>query len=218
MTMTDEQIAAWLHKSVDADQAAQIEAAMAQDEALAARAARIGALDALARHAVPLEPELPEALRARLGLAPAVVADNVVDLAAVRTARALAAKPAATRSGFSRSDRWRVAAQLLVILSVGFAASQWRVSPTSTDDAAAYRALGDSRQTAANALLMFAPDIDARAAKAMIVKAGAQSIGAPSAAGVWQIYVAPAQRDATLAALRGMAAVQMAEPISGNQP
>ncbi len=222
MKHSDEQIAAWLHGSADAEDAARIEARLADDAELAARAGRLRKLDDLVRQAVPLEDALPAALLARLGIEQSDTNDNVVQLSLIRSARAEAPAAPPTRfaaftsSGWASSG-WRVAAQVLIVFGLGFGAAQWIGAPDQPEPRAAYRTLGDAPEAelSANALVLFAEGTDAAAARAMISDVSGRIVDEPSRAGTWQIRVDPGRRDQVLARLRAMSGVRMAEPIDG---
>ena len=216
MTVTDDQISAWLHGSASEEEAMEMEALAANVAEVASRVAKLRRMDDLLRQAVPLEESLPPELMARLGLAPAPVS-NVVDLAAARAARVVLAPAAPSRFAVFSNRGWRIAAQLFVVLGIGLAAAQWAHSPAPQSAEATYQALGDAPVSglSANGLLMFSSDTDAGEAHAIAARAGVQIIGAPTSAGAWKIAVDPARRDAVLKQLRGLPGVTMAEPIDG---
>ncbi len=219
MSLTDEQIAAWLHGSLDAEEAARIEAQVAGDPALSARAERLRQMDSLVRQAVPLEEPLPAELLARLGLA-APAADNVISLALARADRAAANQARQSRFAVLGSGSWRVAAQVVLFLGVGVTAAQWLSVQDRTQPDAAYHALGDtpSGEATANALVMFNPGIDLAEARAIATGSGATVIGTPTSTGAWRLNIDPARRDAVLSELKAMPEVKMAEPIDGDAP
>lgn len=223
MTVTDDQISAWLHGSLDEGEVARIEALVANDPQVSARAAELRRLDALFRQAVPLEEPLPAELMARLGLE--IGADdrsNVVDFATARAARVEMAPAAPARvpvfaSSLFASKTWRIAAQVVIVLGIGITAGQWMLTPQVQTPEASYRALGDApgAEATANALVKFAEDTDVTEAKALASRAGARIIGAQTEAGAWRLAVDPARRDAALEQLRAMPQVSMAEPLDG---
>lgn len=218
MTVTDDQISAWLHGSADQAEAAQIAALVASDPQVSARAAQLRRLDELFRQAIPLEEPLPAELMARLGLDSAATdRSNVVDLAAARAARVEMAPVAPARVPVFAAKAWRIAAQVVIVLGIGVTAGQWVLTPRVQSPEAAYHALGDASgaEASANAVVKFAGDTDAAEAKALASRAGARIIGAQTEAGAWRLAVDPARRDAVLEQLRGMPQVSMAEPIDG---
>jgi negative regulator of sigma E activity len=219
MMPDDEAIAAWLDGTLDPDGARRMTELAANDEAFARRVARLRQLDDLVRAAVPTEDSIPDALLARLGLAPAPAGSAVVvDLAAARQERAVRAAPAVRAGGGWR----RLAAQLALVAGVGLAVAVLsRPAEQAADPAAQYRALGAAPAAAsreANALVKFAPGVAADEAGRIAGAAGARLFGAPNAAGAWKAVVAPSHRDAALGALRGDSRVVMAEPIDGAAP
>jgi hypothetical protein len=218
MTVTDDQISAWLHGSVDAAEDARIGGLIANDPQLSARAAQLGHLDDLVRQAVPLEESLPPELMARLGLdIGAADRDNVISLAAVRAARVEKAASTSARTPAFTSKVWRIAAQVALVVGVGVTAGQWILTPQGQVPEASYRTLGDAPGTEAsvNALVKFATATDANEARALASRAGARIIGTQTEAGAWRLAVEPARRDAALQMLRAMPQVSMAEPIDG---
>lgn len=218
MTVTDDQISAWLHGSVGGAEGERIEALVACDPQVAARAAQLRSLDELYRQAIPLEEALPAELMARLGL-DALAADrsNVVDLTAARAARVVMAPAPLARVPVFASRAWRIAAQVVIVLGIGITAGQWILTPQGQSSEASYRALSDApgAESSANALVMFADGTDATEAKALASRAGARIVGTQTEAGAWKLAVDPARRDAVLEHLRTMPQVGMAEPIEG---
>jgi len=218
MTVTDDQIAAWLHGAIDGAEAERIEALVASDPHVATRAAQLRRLDELFRQAAPLEEPLPAELMARLGLnVRAADSSNVVELAAARAARVEQAQPAPARVPIFASKAWRIAAQVVIVLGIGVTAGQWILTPQAQAPEASYHALGDTpgAEASANALVMFASTTDTAEAKALTSHAGARIIGTRTEAGAWRIAVDPARRDAVLEQLRSMPQVSMAEPLDG---
>ena len=229
----DEQLSAWLDGGLDADGNAKMADLAARNEDVAARAARLRRMDELVRAAVPEEETIPPELLARLGLAQpeaasAAPAAQVIDLAAARAARpapAPASAPArapAPRAWFTGMGR--IAAQLVLISGLGLGVMlalghdrQPATPGAPTEASADYRVLGDASRAApaANALVRFAPGIDAAQAAALARTAGASMVGAPSAAGTARLAIAPARRDAVLARLRATPGVILAEPLDG---
>jgi anti-sigma factor RsiW len=113
MTITDTELIAFLDGELDDSRLADIEAALAADPALAARAEQLAASDLAVRRAfdaVLAEP-VPAALLAAAGTAPAAV----VDLAAARAARQAA--PAVMPS--SSRPRWWLPTSLAATLALG---------------------------------------------------------------------------------------------------
>lgn len=215
----DEQLSAWIDGGLDADGIAKMADLAARNEDIAARAARLRRMDELVRAAVPEEEEVPAELYARLGLATPARAAEVIELASVRAARSAPAPARPARfAGFGR-----IAAQLLLISGLGlgvmFALGQQQ-QPAAPEASADYRVLGDASRAApaANALVRFAPSIDAAQASALTRAAGASLVGAPSAAGTARLAIDPARRDAVLARLRTTPGVVLAEPLDGSRP
>jgi hypothetical protein len=226
MTVSDEHISAWLHGALTADEAARMAVLAANDPETAARAGRLRHLDDLLRQAVPLEDTLPAALQERLGLAvSATQLSNVIDLAAARTAAEAAAQKVRNGAAPAQPTRfmafaaggWRVAAQVIVVLGIGLAASQWIGAPRLQVPEANYRTLGDvpTSGVSANALVIFVGGTDASEARALASRAGARIVGAANGGGVWRLAINPARRDAALEQLRALPEVRMAEPIDG---
>jgi hypothetical protein len=218
MTISDDRIAAWLHGALTAEEAKEIEMLIANGPEAFARAEQLRHLDALVRQAIPLQDSLPPELLARLGLAvSAPHQENIIDFAAARRVRTVTASAPRVRGTTFASGGWRVAAQLLIVVGVGFTAAQWIGAPGTQPPDANYRALGDApgAESAANALVIFANGTTPVEARAIAGKAGARIIGTPTKAGVWRLFVDPARRDAVLKALRGHSSVTMAEAIDG---
>jgi len=226
----DQQLSAWLDSGLDEEGSMNMADLAARNEDVAARVARLRQMDELIRAAVPQEDEIPAELLARLGLAPAAAAGpaEVIDLAAARAARSAAA-PA--RQPLRFAGFGRIAAQLVLVLGLGLGAmlalcpnraGQAPAGPAAASPGQAdYRVLGDAGPAApaANALVRFAPGVDAAAAEALSRNAGATLIGPPSASGTARLAIDPARRDAVLARLRETTGVVLAEPLdSGAQP
>lgn len=219
MNVTDHQLSAWLSGCLNADEAAQIAAAVEADPALAKRAERLRHLDELVRTVVPLDAVIPDALIARLGLAAApATADRaatapVIDLAGERARRAeqAAALPTEPQRSF---HGWRIAAQVALIVGIGMAALQFMPRGAEKTPEGAYRVLSDDSmpQPDADALVMFAPGTTPQAARAIVLAAGGTVVGEPTAAGAIRIKTG-ANREDMLARLRARADVIMAEPV-----
>lgn len=217
--MTDDQIAAWLHGSLEAQDAAHAEAMIAADPVLAERASRLRRLDDLVRQSVPLEDPLPAELLARLGLPasandPATLATaDIIDLAARRAARA----PARPTRFAAFTGGWRVAAQIALVVGMGYGAMQIFTSHIPTQPEAAYRMLGSAPDATAatNALVMFDPGIRPADARALLGRPGVQVIGEPTSAGAWRLHIEPGRRASVLAELAATPRVRLAEPIEG---
>lgn len=209
----DETLAAWLDGALDAEGVRRMTELAAQREDLSRRMERMRHLDDLVRLAVPAEKAVPDALLARLGLAPAGAA-TVVSLAAARAARTQATP--VRRSG---SALMRMAAQLALVAGIGLAVFVLaRPADRAQDPAAAFRALGSTsgaEASSANALIRFAPGIEAPEADRIARSAGIRLIGQPNAAGAWKAVVEPGRRAASLEVLGMDARVIMAEPIDG---
>lgn len=216
MHPSDEAISAWLDGVADEATTQAIETALADDTAFAEHVAALAAADELVRAAYPVEPQVPDALLLRLGLAaPAAAADNaaatadVIDFAAART-RVRQAPPPAPR--FAPGQLPRIAAQLALVAGLTGLATGWWLMAPATD--APYHALGSAAaEASANGIVMFDSAISTTAARALLIAAGATPVSDPSTAGAWRVAVAPAQRDAVLAQLRARPDVTMAAPI-----
>jgi len=188
------------------------------DEAMALRAQRFRKIDALVRDAVPLEEEVPAELLARLGLqAPRVGADNVVNMAEARAAKAAAQAPAA-RGSWRGLAQGRLAAQWLLLLGLGIGGTLYFAAPRPSEPQAEYHVLGDAPQPGVsslqpNAVAMFAPGTDQHRIRALLAGSGAKVIGAPSAQGLWKLSTPAGQRKAILEKLAADPAVTMAEPL-----
>jgi hypothetical protein len=231
MTPDDMMISAWLDGTLDTDGAARMTELAANDEAFALRVQRLRHLDNLVRAAVPVEPEIPAALLARLGLAEAPVRAepmraDVVDFAAARQQRAqqqAARQPVPeSTSRFGRSAFLKVAAQVAIIAGVGLSVAVFNMpGQKAGEPSAEYRTLSSAPDTTAheaNALVRFAPGIAASDAQRIAGAAGVRLVGTPNAAGAWKAVVAPGRRTAVLDALRADQRVSLAEPIDGGTP
>lgn len=221
--VSDAEISAWLDGSLDQDGMARMDR-LAQDEpGIVLRAERMRHLDDLVRTAVPLEDDVPQALLERLGLAaPAAPASaQVIDLAAARSRRA-AGTPAPRARGLA-GGFGRMAAGFALVAGLGLGIAVWfgaGGNPADRPARADYTALGDAARPGqaaapANAIVMFSAGLPAAQARAILHGSGAQIVAGPSAAGAWQLALAPGRRDAALAALRRRADVRLAEPLDG---
>jgi anti-sigma factor RsiW len=222
MTISDDQIAAWLHGGLSETEATQVKAMIEADPQATRRLGEMQRLDALIRKAIPLEPQLPPELIARLGLDNAPVAkmgdaDNVIDFASARAARAVPAQPPAERFRGATAQRWLWTAQAAAVVGIAVIGLQFMPSPQQPDANPGFRTLSDAPAATAggNAIVVFAPGIDAGEARSIMAATGARIIGEPSSTGAWQIDIHPARRDATLSALRAKPQVAMAEAIDG---
>ncbi len=215
MTISEDQLSAWLHGSVDPAEAERIAARVANDPELTKRADRLRQLDSLVRSAVPISETLPPELLVRLGLAAQPPVSNVLNLADARASRSTMQKP--SRIAAFASGGWKVAAQVALIVGIGTAVVQFAGPARQSSPEAAYRALGDgpTAEASANALVMFDADLDEHAVKAVAGRVGAQLIGGETQAGVWRLSIDPAKRDDALSQLRAMPDVRMAEAIDG---
>jgi hypothetical protein len=215
MTLNDEQISEWLHGGLPDEQAARIAAQVANDPDATRRADRLRHLDDLLRQAVPLENTLPDELMARLGLYAPTRISNIVDLAEIRAAKSEAQTIPPRRAARFGYGNWQIAAQFLIVLGVGFGATQWVGAPPPTAPKAEYRALGDapSAGATANALVMVSGETDATETADLAAKVGARVIGTRTEAGAWRFAIHPTRRDAVLGQLRSLPEVSMAEPI-----
>lgn len=215
--ITDEQLAAWLHGSLEGDEALRIEKLVSDRADLAQRVMHLQKLDDIVRKAIPKEETLPDELLARLGITAVPTTDNVVDFATVRANRASSPKPKKTYFAALSSGSLRVAAQLVLVIGLGVGAAQWMFQPKTAQDKGDYHVLGEDEDNVAppNAMLLFRPDVDPNDAKAIIKQSNGRVIGVPTDAGVWKIYINPALRDEALSKLRAKDEVRMAEPVDG---
>lgn len=224
----DEAVSAWLDGGLDKDGAAAMEEMAAMNEGVALRAARLRHMDDLVRSAIPEEDSVPRALLDRLGIGqPIKSGAKVVDLAQARASRDARRSPVTPRPRIAAlSGGWRVAAQVTLVVGLGLAGI---VYLGRGDDAgmravsgprAVYTALGDATATksTANAVVMFAADVDAAEGRAIFSRVGASVVSGPSAGGAWQLAIDPAKRSDVLAGLRQRGDVTMAEPLDGEQP
>jgi len=226
----DERLSAWLDGGLDDDGNEKMADLAEANEDIARRAARLRRMDELMRAAVPEEDHVPDELLARLGLANAAQlhgraespagAAEVIDLAAARAARAAQSAPVTPRrlAGFGR-----IAAQLVLISGLGLGimlAVNSGQDRTGTGTDARYRTLSDASAAPvpANALVRFAPGVDAAEAAALARHAGADLVARPSASGTARLSIAPVRRDAVLSRLRASPRVLLAEPLDGGQP
>lgn len=218
----DIEISAWLDGMMDKDGALAMTELAASDETMAARAERLRHIDDLVRSAVPAEEAIPPELLERLGLSGVATADKVVNLAAARKERGRRAEARAARTApVGRNGLWRIAAQVALVAGLGASLALWNASSNTRQGDASYRTLSDAAQPAAlraNAMVVFAPGVDAAGARAIAAGAGARLIGEPNAAGAWKLALAPARRDAVLAALRADDRVTLAEAMDGQVP
>ncbi len=222
MTISDDQIAALLHGGLSDAEASRVKAMIEADPQATRRLGEMQRLDALIRKAIPLEPKLPPELMARLGLdkaqvAKSGVADNVIDLASARAARATAAQAPAAQFRSATTQRWLRTAQAAAVIGIAVIGLQFMPSLQRPNANPGFRTLSDApvATAGANAIVMFAPGIDAGEARSLIGATGARVIGVPSSTGVWQIGIDPARRDAVLSALRTKPQIAMAEAIDG---
>ncbi len=215
--ITDEQLAAWLHGSLEGDEALRIEKLVLDRADLAQRVMHLQKLDDIVRQAIPKEETLPDELLARLGITAVPATDNIVDFATARANRAPLAKPQKTYFAAFSAGGWRVAAQLVLVIGLGVGAAQWMFQPKTARDNGNYHVLGETEGNVAtpNAMLLFVSDVDPSEAKAIIKQSNGRVIGMPTDAGVWKIYINPAQRDEVLGKLRAKDEVRMAEPVDG---
>ncbi|MDE2403151.1 MAG: hypothetical protein KGM17_00355 [Sphingomonadales bacterium] len=223
-TVGDDRVSAWSDGMLDENGMAEMDRLAAKDPDIAMRGARIRHIDALVREAVPLDEGVPPALLERLGLAePAGQAGpgaDVIDLAAARAQRTKVAAAAAGQGFVARHAR--IAAGLALVLGLGVSVAVWRGPGSVTPEQgrpADYVALGDAARPGAgapaNAIVLFAPQVPADQARLILTRAGARIVTGPSPAGVWQLALAPARRDAVLAGLRGRGDVRLAETLGG---
>lgn len=125
MGITDEMLMAYADGELDAEAAARVEAAMATDDSLGARMARMAEARAAVRRAYQVAPPVPAALEARVRemIAAKVAADR----------QAQAAPPAASNVVDLASRRrvvpfWQLPAAAMLALAVG-AGSAWLAAP-----------------------------------------------------------------------------------------
>lgn len=214
----DERICAWIDNMLDDEETQEMTRLVANDDALAARAARLQHLDALVRAAVPEEAALPPALLDRLGLGrPDGAGASVIHLKEVRAANDAAAKRPAGRVAGHRA--WRIAAQLALVGALGVALAVWQ-APGDRADRAQFRTLSDAARPSGpvNAIVMFAPGVDADTARTIAKGAGVSLIGKPNEAGMWKLSVPMGRRAAVLEMLRSNAKVSLAEPVDAKEP
>ncbi len=216
MNISDEQIAAWLHGELTGEEAASMGKLIAGDPEATRRADRLRLLDEQVRQAIPETP-LPKELLSRLGLASTPVTADVVDLGKVRAERSEASQARPRHTARFTSGALRIAAQLLIVIGIGFGAMQWARGPDRPAREANYRTLGDapSAQSSANLLIMFRDKAGSSEANVLANRVGAELVGGPTAAGAWRFAIDPARRDRVLDELRSMPEVSMAEAIDG---
>jgi hypothetical protein len=112
--------------------------------------------------------------------------------------------------GGGRWQGWAIAAQFMLLLAAAVAITGPRLHP----DPARYVALGGSRVSeAANLVVMFGPETPERAMQEILNAGGARIVDGPNVAGAYVLHVAPAGRDAALAALRRRPEIVLAQPI-----
>ena len=222
MTVSDDQIAAWLHGGLSDAEATRVKALIEADPEASRRLTEMQRLDALIRKAIPLEPQLPPELIARLGLDKAPIAnagetDNVIDFASARAARTVPPKPPVERFQGPTAQRWLRTAQAAAVVGIAVIGLQFMPSVQRPDADPGFRTLSDApaATSGGNALVMFAPGIDSSEARSIMGATGARIIGGPSSTGAWQIDIDPARRDAVLSALRAKPQIAMAEAIDG---
>jgi hypothetical protein len=222
MTISDDQIAAWLHGGLSDAEAARVKVMIEADPQASRRLGEMQRLDDLIRKAIPLEQQLPPELIARLGLdkAPATKAgdaDNVIDFASARAARTAPAKAPAERLRSPMAQKWLRTAQAAAVVGIAVIGLQFMPSPQRPDANPGFRTLSDAPNAtaSANAIVMFAHGIEAGEARAIMGATGARIIGGPSSTGAWQVDIDPSRRDAVLASLRAKPQIAMAEAIDG---
>jgi hypothetical protein len=222
MTISDDQIAAWLHGGLSDAEAARVKVMIKNDPQAIRRLAEMQRLDDLIRKAIPLEPRLPTELVARLRLDKAPIAkagdaDNVIDFASARAALTVPAKPPVKRFRSPMAQNWLRTAQAAAVVGIAVIGLQFLPSPQRPDVNPSFRTLSDapSATASANAIVMFAHGIEAGEARAIMGATGARIIGGPSSTGAWQLDINPARRDAVLASLRAKPQIAMAEAIDG---
>lgn len=219
MSLTDDQISAWLYGGLDADSAARIGAMIAADPELSARTERMLRLDDTVRQVFPLQEALPAELLVRLGLSDQALSAQVVDLAVARAARTGLQVPMPVKRTRTWSRGRMAAAQIATVFAIGFVVVLGTNVPRTSAVDAPYRVLGDTRSdVGANALVMFGADTDAAEVQKIAGQFGARVIGRPTAAGAWRLHVPLARRDAVLGRLRSLPGVHLAEAIEGDRP
>jgi len=88
------------------------------------------------------------------------------------------------------------------------------VQPAVRDTGADYRLLGSGeRGSAANVIVMFAPDATDRELRATLEQVGGRIVDGPTASGAYMVRVVPQERAVALARLRGADPVVLAEPV-----
>jgi len=107
---------------------------------------------------------------------------------------------------------WLLAAQVLVVLTLGAAAFTW-TQPR-------YHSLSaPSLLPAGNVVVMFRPETPEKDLREALRDGGARLVDGPTATGVYVLRVTPKSRDAVIAALRQRRSVTLAEPIdAGGAP
>jgi hypothetical protein len=104
---------------------------------------------------------------------------------------------------------WGVAA----VVSLG-AGALLLPSLAPSQGAAAYHALGAApRGTAGNVVVIFRPDATERQMRETLHASGARLVDGPTPADAYVLHVAPAQRPAALAILRGRGDIVLAQPV-----
>jgi hypothetical protein len=104
--------------------------------------------------------------------------------------------------------RWALAAQLLVVVALAGALLRQGQD---------YHLLGSHGAAAANLVVLFRPDTSERQLRAILQSNAARVVDGPTVTNAWLLSVAPARRDAAVAALRADAAVELAEPLSAER-
>ncbi|MES2296565.1 MAG: zf-HC2 domain-containing protein [Pseudomonadota bacterium] len=121
--------------------------------------------------------------------------------------RAMSQMAARLFDGAPGWTRWALAAQLVAI--VGLSGALLRPGDS-------YRLLG-AQAAPANLVVMFQPAASEQQLRAILEQNGARVVDGPTVTNAWLLSVAPARRDAALAALRAHAQVQMAEPLTAER-
>jgi hypothetical protein len=105
--------------------------------------------------------------------------------------------------------RWAVAAQWVAIIGLGALLLR-------PDDTPAYQVLGAGAAAGGNMVVMFQPNTSERELRRILQAQNARIVDGPTVTDAWLLNV-PAERHAqVLQALRGNAAVKLAEPLDGD--
>ncbi len=209
---SDEMLSAWLDGELSEADSAMVEASVNADPSLLDRVSALQRNDALLREAFPQVESVPTALLARLGLneVESRPAAEVVDLASERAKRAAQTKPRWTAA------KWKVAAQLVLVVGIGgLVGSQWVRAPAPAEHKL-YQTLGNGKVLQpASALILFRHDVQDVEARRMLQAVGAKIVDERTVNNAYRVDIPAEKRAAALAMLRKKPQVEMAEPING---